>query len=120
MSAGAFETSKYELNEGQIVPIRVQPETIAAAVGANANDPPAGNINLSLFAKARKGNREYGIGARQVTISWNAAPPAGYANENLTIPVLTPAAFAAFTLGATLTYLATPATIVGRKAENLR
>lgn len=120
MSAGAFVTSRYELDGGQIVPVRVQPETLEFTDGTNANDPPAGAINLSLFAKTRKGNREYGIGCRLVTISWNAAPPAGYEDENLTIPVMTPANFANYATGTVVTYLGAPATIVGRKAENLR
>lgn len=120
MSQGPFTTSRYELDGGTIVPIKVQPETIALTDGTEANDPPTGAVTLSLFAKARKGNREYGIGARNITISWDAAPPAGYSDDNLTIPVLTPAAFTAYTVGTGVTYLATAATIVARKAEQLR
>lgn len=120
MSAGPFTTSRYELNNGTIVPIKVQPETILFSNGTISNGPPAGAVTLSLFAKARKGNREYGIGARTVTIAWDAAPPTGYANENLTIPVLTPDTFDAYPIGEGVTYLETAATVVGRKSESLR
>ena len=121
MSAGPFLTSKYELDGGaQIVPIRVQQETVDLTDGTNDNDPPAGSVTLSLFAKARKGIREYGIGARNITISWDAAPPTGYSDDNLTIPILTQAAFAAYTVGSGVTYLATAATVVARKSEQLR
>lgn len=121
MSAGAFERSKYELDGGAvIVLIRVQPETIALTDGTVANDPPAGAVSLNLFARARKGAREYGIGARTITISWNGSPPSGYADENLIIPVLTQTAFTAYAVGDSVTYLGTPATVVSRKGEQLR
>lgn len=121
MSSGGFENSKYELNGGAtIVPIRVQPETLLFTDGSTANSAPAGAVNLSVSAKARKGNREYGIGARNVTISWDATPPTGYEDENLTVPILTEAAFADYNIGTGVTYLGAAATIVGRKAESLR
>lgn len=120
MSAGAFEISRYEMESGQIVPIRIQPETRMLTDGTNVNEPPTGAITLSLFARARKGNREYGIGARNITIAWDGSPPTGYADDNLPIPVLTPAAFAAYDIGDSVTYLSTAATVVGKKSEQLR
>ena len=120
MSAGAFVTSKYELDDGTIVPIRVQPETLALTNGSQDNAAPTPGVTLSLFAKARKGNREYGIGARTVTISWDTAPPTGYEDDNLSIPILTPTAFSAYAVGSGVTYLGTAATVVSRKSEQLR
>lgn len=121
MSAGAFTLSRYELDGGTIiVPIRVQPETLALTDGTTANDPPTGAVTLSVSAKARKGTREYGIGARNITISWVAGPPTGYEDENLSIPVLSEVAYAAYTVGTEVTYLGTTATVVARKAEALR
>ena len=121
MSSGAFQTTRYELNDtAVIVPFRAQPETIALTNGTVANDPPAGDVTLSLFAKARKGVREYGIGTRLITISWEGSPPAGYEDDNLTIPILTVAAFNAYTVGSNVTYLGTQALVVGRTAERLR
>lgn len=119
MSAGSFSRAKYELDGGTIVPIRVQPETISLTDGTNANDEPAGSVTLDVTAYARKGNRQYGIGARCITIAWSAAPPTGYEDELLQIPVLTPATFAAYAVGDTVTYLATAAEIVSKKNEVL-
>lgn len=120
MSSGAFSLTKYEMDGGQIVPINLQPETLALTDGTNANDAPAGAVTLSLRAKARKGTREYGIGARNITLSWNGSPPTGYNDDNLIVPVLTPAAFTAYTVGGAITYLGTAATVVSKKPEQLR
>ena len=120
MSAGAFVTTRYELDGGSINPIRVQPETLALTDGTVANDPPGGAVTQSLFVKARKGTREYGIGARGITISWDSGAPAGYKDDNLFIPVMTPVAYAAYAVGDSVTYLATAATVVSRKPETLR
>lgn len=120
MSAGAFTLSKYELDGGQISPIRIQPETLGLTDGTNANTAPAGDVDLSLFARARKGTREYGIGARFITISWNGSPPTGYKDGTLSVPVLTAAAFNAYTVGENVTYLGTTAVVVSKTAERLK
>lgn len=120
MSSGPFLTTKYELDNGTIVPFKAQQETLDLTDGTVANDPPAGAVTLSLFAKASKGVREYGIGTRRITISWDSGAPAGYKDENLSISILTPAAFAAYDVGDGLTYLATACTVVSKKNEQLR
>lgn len=123
MSAGPFDRSRYEAdagNGGTIHPIRIQPETAGLTIGGIANDPPTGVANSPFAARARKGKREYGLGARVVTIAWDTTPPAGYSMETLTIPVLTPAAFAAYIPDSTGTYLGTACKVVSRGPENLR
>lgn len=121
MSSGDFDVSKYEASfDNFIMPIRIQPETLQLTDGTVANDAPAGNVDLGLFARARKGNSEYGVGARGVTVSWDTAPPTGYSGDSLFVPVLTEAAFSAYTIGASLTYLGAACTVVGRKSEMAR
>ena len=120
MSAGAFSLEKYELDNGQISPIRVQPETVAFTDGTDANDSPTGAITLNLFARARKGNREYGIGARFVTIQWDAAPPAGYQDDALQIPILDKSVFDGYALGGGYTYLGSACSIISKTGERLR
>lgn len=120
MSAGQFVRSRYQANDGEIYPIRVQPETVSANIGA-ANTAPAGATTQSQFAKARKGVREYGIGARSVTVAFTGALPDGYAaNQSYRIPVLTAAAFDAAVVGGTGTYLAAPIEIVSKTPERVR
>lgn len=120
MSSGGFSRSKYELDgSAQIVPVRVQPETILLDIDGTTNAEPAGNVTLSVTAYTRKSARQYGIGCRSITIAWNAGPPANYEDENLSIPILTVAAFAAINVGDTGTYLGTACTVVSKKSEQL-
>ena len=120
MSAGGFDRSKYELDGGStIVPVRVQPETLLIDIDGTVNAPPAGAVTLSVSAYTRKSTRQYGIGCRSITIAWNGAPPTGYENDNLPIPILTQAAFAAINVGDTGTYLGQPVTVVSKKGEVL-
>lgn len=121
MSAGNFDLAKYELDDGTtIVPVVVQPETMALTNGTLANDEPAGAVNLSLRAKTRKGNTEYGIGCRCISLRWNGAPPTGYSAGSLTVPILTVAAYAAYNVGDSITYLGATADVIGKKPEALR
>ena len=121
MSSGAFLLSRYEASFGTFtMPIRVQPETVQFTDGTIANDPPAGAVNLGLFARARKNSTEYGVGARSVTIRWDVDPPTDYDGDTAVVPILTEAAFNAYVIGANVTYLGTAATVVGRSAEQAR
>lgn len=121
MSAGNFEVTSYEIDDGGgIGAIRVQPETTQLTNGTVANDAPTGAVTFPIFIRARKGVREYGLGARSITIRWDGAPPTDYSAGNLTVPILTEAAFTAYTLNSTVTYLGASATVVGRTAERRR
>lgn len=121
MSQGSFVTSKYEANNGDILPIRVQPETLTANLGS-ANTAPAGTATVSLFARARKSRRSYGVGARIARVRFTAAVPDGYAtNQILSVPVLTPTVFNAIIPGATTgTYLGSPILVIGTSGETRR
>lgn len=120
MSSGPFVLSKYEADNGDIHPIRVQPETLSANVGA-ANTAPTGSVTVGLFASARKNRRAYGLGARAVRVRFTGAVPDDYApNQVLTVPVLTPTAFASAIIGATGTYLGSPIIVIGRSPESSR
>lgn len=81
MSAGVFEISRYESSElaGQIMNIRVQPETIAAEINGTSNAAPAGAVTLPLFALVSGGNSEYGVKPRKVTLRFTnqGSLPAG-------------------------------------------
>lgn len=120
MSAGNFVRSRYESDSGTIHPIRVQPETLAANVGA-VNAGAAGAVDSPISARVSGGNRQLGLVARRVRVAFTGTLPTGYAeNTVLSIPVLTPAAYAAAISGATGTYLGSPIVVVGRTAESVR
>jgi hypothetical protein len=123
MSAGAFSLSKYELDAGDIAPIRIQPETAAAAfTPGGANTAPAAPVDLPVFATARGSRRSYGINARTVRMRFTGAVPDGYApNSVVSIPILTPATYNAIIPGAsTVTYLGSSGIVIGKSSETVR
>lgn len=124
MSAGEFEISKYQATGlgGAILPIKIQPETAALTIAGTANTAPADPVSLDLFAQVNKGRREYGVGVRKVLIRFTdpANIPAGYTGDDLYIPVLTPAASAAYVKGAAGTYLDSPVVVQSTIPENIR
>jgi len=110
MSAGAFTTSKYATNQDVVTPIRIQPETLAAAVGAVANDPPPGVVADKIFTKVSGSLSLSRIRARRITIRFPATgQPAGYKPLGITtIPALTKTfynACATAGVGGAITYL---------------
>lgn len=121
MSSGAFTRSKYQSDQTtRIYNIRVQPETIAATLGGNANAAPSGDVTEPTSARARGSRRSLGIVARRVTLEFTADPPDGYEDDLLTIPVLTPTVFNALNIGATGTYLGAAVRVVGLTPESRR
>jgi len=121
MSAGAFNTTKYEADSGLIFRIRVQPETLAATIGGEANDPPAGSVGVGLpSARARGSTRAIGVTARRVTCSF-ATPPTGYkAGQLLSIPILTPELYNAIAFDDAVSYLGVTGKVVGKIAEGVK
>lgn len=120
MSAGAFSRSRYQADNGSIHPIRVQPETLAANIGA-ANAAPTGAVTVPLFARARKSRRAFGLGARSVRVAFTGAVPDGYApNQILTIPILTPTVFNSIVPDQAGTYLGAPVVVIGTSSESRR
>ena len=109
MSAGPFTDTFYELdatNSGLVVKAKVQPETLAATDGSNANVGATGPADLGITAKVSKGNNEFGIKMRRVSLTLVTGTPAGgVESTRVTIPVMTPATYAAWVDGTQITYL---------------
>ncbi len=124
MSAGNFVQTRYESNAdtgGGIYPIRVQPETLLLDIGGTVNSPPAAPADQPIFARARKGTREYGVGARAVRLRFTPGSiPTGYSGDEVVVPIMTAALFANATPGSTGTYLSAPVTVVSRLPERVR
>lgn len=65
MASGAFQKYKYEMDNGTIVKIRLQPETKSANPGGVANAEPAGAITKGMpSANVSKSRRGIGIHPR--------------------------------------------------------
>ena len=120
MSAGVFLRTRYEADSGEIHPIRVQPETVAANI-AGANAAPSGTTTQSISARVNKTNREFGLRPRFVTVRFTSTVPDGYEADNLyRIPILTPSRFTAINVGASGTYLGSDIEVVSKSPENVK
>lgn len=119
MSAGTFIISRYQGDATTFVQaVRVQPETVAAAVGPVANVAATAAVTVPGFLRLSAGRKTKQIRPRKVTATLAGTAPTGYkAGTTCRIVALTPAFFAACTIGATLNYLGTTWTISGRSAE---
>ena len=122
MSAGAFELSKYERNgQVSIHSIRIQPETAALVIGAATNGPPAGDEDSDFSAKVSRGNTEYGLLPRKVTVRFTGTLPTGYkADQTISLPILTEAMWTGISRGNTGTYLGEAVQVVSKSNEDVR
>lgn len=123
MSSGAFDTAFYEMsseNGGFILRCRVQPETLAATIGASANAGVTGPATAPGSATISQGRRSAGVNMRYVTLRFTGAAPTGYSGDPVRIPVLDPAVFSSWTLGATGTYLGSDVEVLSRVGETVK
>lgn len=123
MSAGAFESAFYEMsseNGGFVLRCRVQPETLAATIAGTANAGVAGPATAPGSATISQGRRTAGVNMRYVTLKFTATLPTGYSGDPVRIPVLDPAVFAEWTLGATGTYLGQAVEVLSRVGETVK
>jgi len=121
MSAGAFVLTNYETDNGAVVPIKLQPETLQATFGGGANTPPSGTPDAGYPSATVSGSkRSIGIHPRTVTIRITGGLPLGYLNNQThRIPCLTEAAYTAATKGAAAGYLGGTGTVVGKSPESI-
>lgn len=88
MSAGAFTRTFYADDDGDIHPIRLQPETLLAEFASTVNAAPAGPTDSEISAQVTGSRRGLGLFARYVTVKFTATPPTGYrANSTYKIAV---------------------------------
>lgn len=124
MSAGAYNSSKYQASYGDgtnIHPIRVQPETISAVIGgtSNNNEPPSAAVSNPISAKVSRGGRGLGLKPRTVTLKFTGTVPTGYkAGAVIVIPWLKPFPLAVVK-GATGTYLNSTVVVVAVNPEKV-
>lgn len=119
MSEGRFARSKYEADNGDIHSIRIQPETALATLGGTVNAAPAGAVDQTISARISGGNRQLGLKARSVTVSWNEdAAPDGYDERTpARIVVLTPALYNSLGNGSTVSYNGGTGVVIGKNPE---
>jgi hypothetical protein len=115
MSQGSFVIAKYETDQGDTRPVRVQPETIIASTNPEGTGTLAGGL-----IRVSGGKRKIGKKARSMTLKQNiGAPVNGYqATRTITLPVFTKAAFDALAIGQAVTYNAGTWVVTGASPES--
>lgn len=118
MSAGKFETAKYESLTGTIYACRAQPETKGATIGGTANAYPAGAVTTGTSKIAlRKGKRAFGPAVRTATLKLTAdgtGDKAEYKADTLhVVPIFSQATYDAWNYNETGTYLGIACELVG-------
>ena len=126
MSAGTFNRSRYEDDNGNIWRVKVQPETEGLTIASVANAPPGGSAPAGFpSACVSAGRNTCGVNARLCRIRFTNTIPPGYKpTGTITLPILSLAAKTAFTLDATGTYTlegtAYDVEIVGLTPESIK
>lgn len=120
MSSGSFELSKYEADNDEIHPIRIQEETTGITIGGQANTAPTAAATSSISARVSGGNRRFGLKARTVSFAFKGTAPANYkADSPIRLPVLKKSTYAVIAKGQTFQYLGQTATVIGKQAERV-
>lgn len=118
MSAGNFESAKYEAISGTIYACRAQPETKGATIGGVANVYPAGDVTPGTSKIAlRKGKRAFGPAIRTATLKLTAdgaGEKAEYKKDTLhVVPIFSKATYDSWEYNAVGTYLGIACELVG-------
>ncbi len=118
MSAGAFTRSFYEDDDGDVHPIRLQPETLLAEFNSVVNAAPSGPVDNNISAQVTGSRRGLGLFARYVTIKFTATPPTGYvANAFYKIAVPNPTVYSGITINSAGTYLGVATQVISKTDE---
>lgn len=115
--AGRFRIGKYETNDGEIHPIRVQPETIDGD-----NPLPGAGITKSTYARVTGSKRAYGLKARYATYSLEIGTDADYSGAKVyaKVPYFLASAWIALNVGSTVTYQGKAWEVVSKTDESIR
>ena len=115
MSEGAFSAGFYELDNGEIVNARYQPETVIPTVNPAITGPATWGISANLAGSFRRN----GVNARRIYGKWTTAPSGYLTGGRVTLPVFSPTAFDAVNKGDTVAYLGGTFRVTGKGAEVL-
>lgn len=124
MSTGKFDYAKYETNDGLVVPVKIQPETLTLTLNSVANAQGSGSLTPFLpSARVGGSKKQIGINARTVTVRLTAdgaGENAGMKSGSLIrLPVFLPATYAAYSKGDVGTYKGIACEYAGHSAENV-
>lgn len=123
MSSGPFILQKYETDKGNVVPIRVQPETETLTLNGGANTQATGSQTPGAPSATHSGSyRRAGTHARTVTIRM-LAPVSGtqiVTGSLITLPVFSRTVWDDYSIGNEGTYQGAACRYAGKRAEVIR
>jgi len=121
MSAGTFRRSRYEDDNANVYPCRVQPETLAAVIDGNDNSATTSAVTSDVSASMTSSRRKYGVQARRIRLALKegSTPPTDYSGQPVTIPVLQQSVFNDAAKDSDVSYLGTTWTLVSKLPEYL-
>lgn len=112
MSAGPFLVAKYATDDGEIRPIRIQPETLFGD-----NEEPSGGAD-GPYVKVSLGKRAFGLHVRKATLAKSVGTADyGTAKTYATVVFLTKAALDDLVVGSTVAYRGTDWIVVSKRSE---
>lgn len=124
MSAGNFNTVRYEGDDGVLYKCRIQPETTQLEIEGVANlvpAEPAGTVKSKISARVNGSRRGIGLYARLVRVKFgdtDGAQPDGYKRGGtITLPILTKSLFDTIDDDQSGTYLGKVVSVVGTVNE---
>lgn len=127
MSAGDFTPAFYQTTNGAIYKIRVQPETLTLTINSVTNASATGPAPVDTpSARVGSGRQSFGVNARLVRLRFTGTVPDGYSGgkDTISLPVLTNAASAAYSVDQTGTYTLNgtgyDVRVVGRTPETIK
>ena len=120
MSNGPFLLTFYETDLGNVVTIRVQPETVALQIGTTANAPVSGPATAGFpSAQTSQSRRAIGINARRIRCVYTAAASGDLPGLSIVLPWLNPATYATISEGEAGTYNGEPVQFRRRLGEEI-
>lgn len=118
MSAGTFTRTFYADDDGDIHPIRLQPETLEATFNSVANAAPAGPTDSDISAQVTGSRRGLGLFARYVTVKFTSdVPPEYAANQVYKITVPSPTVYNGITVNSAGVYLGEAIQVISKTDE---
>ena len=123
MSTGSFVNTRYEDGaNGDIHPIRVQPETLTLDITGTTNPAPTGNINSERRAFVSSRRRRGAVCARLIGLKvTNSGPNEYLEGSTLYVPILRPTTYATLLgkLGQSGTYNGATVEVIGSSGERI-
>lgn len=110
----------YAADSGEIHIVELDDKTLTLNISGTAQLQPAGPATSPFWAKVSRGATEYGLKPRMIGVCFTTTAPADLeVGVTYKVTVLSPAEYAAATIGATVTYQGETAIVRTKPSESI-